>query len=61
VLSGWAHHDAGQEQVAVLEFERAARFLRQICASDPDDFLALLELASRGGALCQVARFAGSI
>jgi tetratricopeptide (TPR) repeat protein len=45
VASGWEHHDAGQEQVAVLEFERAARLLRQICASDPDDFLARLELA----------------
>jgi tetratricopeptide (TPR) repeat protein len=45
VLSGWLHHDAGHEQVAVLEFERAARLLRQICASDPDDFLARLELA----------------
>jgi non-specific serine/threonine protein kinase/serine/threonine-protein kinase len=45
VLSGWEHHDAGHERVAVLEFERAARLLRQICASDPDDFLARLELA----------------
>ena len=45
VLSGWEHHDAGQEHAAVLEFERAARLLRQICASDPDDFLARLELA----------------
>ena len=45
VASGWAHHDAGHEQAAVLEFERAARLLRQICASDPDDFLARLELA----------------
>ena len=45
VASGWAHHDAGHEQLAVLEFERAARLLRQICASDPDDFLARLELA----------------
>jgi tetratricopeptide (TPR) repeat protein len=45
VLSGWLHHDAGHERVAVLEFERAARLLRQICASDPDDFLARLELA----------------
>jgi len=45
VLSGWVHHDAGHERVAVLEFERAARLLRQICASDPDDFLARLELA----------------
>jgi len=45
VASGWEHHDAGHEQVAVVEFERAARLLRQICASDPDDFLARLELA----------------
>ena len=45
VLSGWIHHDAGREQAAVLDFERAARLLRQICASDPDDFLARLELA----------------
>jgi len=45
VLSGWAHHDAGHEQLAVVEFERAASLLRQICASDPDDFLARLELA----------------
>jgi non-specific serine/threonine protein kinase/serine/threonine-protein kinase len=45
VASGWEHHDGGQEQFAVLEFERAARLLRQICASDPDDFLARLELA----------------
>jgi tetratricopeptide (TPR) repeat protein len=45
VLSGWVHHDAGHERVAVLEFERAARLLREICASDPDDFLARLELA----------------
>jgi tetratricopeptide (TPR) repeat protein len=45
VASGWAHHDAGHEQLAVLQFERAARLLRQICASDPDDFLARLELA----------------
>jgi tetratricopeptide (TPR) repeat protein len=45
VASGWEHHDAGHERVAVLEFERAARLLRQICASDPDDFLARLELA----------------
>ena len=45
VASGWEHHDAGHEEVAVVEFERAARLLRQICASDPDDFLARLELA----------------
>ncbi len=45
VASGWEHHDAGHEQAAVVEFERAARLLRQICASDPDDFFARLELA----------------
>ena len=45
VLSGWMHHHAGYNQVAVSEFEWAARLLRQVCASDPDDFLARLELA----------------
>jgi tetratricopeptide (TPR) repeat protein len=45
VPSGWVHHDAGYNQIAVSEFEWAARLLRQVCASDPDDYLARLELA----------------
>jgi tetratricopeptide (TPR) repeat protein len=45
VLSGWLHQHASHDRAAAPEFERAARLLRQICASDPDDFLARLELA----------------
>lgn len=45
VLSGWLHHHAGFNRVAVSEFARAARLLRQVCASDPEDYLARLELA----------------
>ena len=45
VASGWLHHHIGDNQVSVSEFEWAAGLLREICASDPDDFLARLELA----------------
>ena len=45
VPSGWVHQDAGNSLTAASEFEWAASLLRQVCASDPEDFLARLELA----------------
>jgi tetratricopeptide (TPR) repeat protein len=45
VLSGWVSYRSGQVQSAVANYERAAHLLRGICASDPDDLRARLELA----------------